>query len=59
MELIFGPEEAHRDGPEESRAAYEGGGAPTPPGRAPLPRGPPGGSLTSIFSYMKSFVKKK
>ena len=30
-----------------------------PPGRAPLPRGPPGGSPTPIFSYMKSFVKKK
>ena len=30
-----------------------------PPGRAPLPRGPPGGSPTPIFSYMKSFDKKK
>ena len=30
-----------------------------PPGRAPLPRGPPGGSLTLIFSYMKYFDEKK
>ena len=30
-----------------------------PPGRAPLPRGPPGGSPTPIFSYMKSFIEKK
>ena len=30
-----------------------------PPGRAPLPRGPPGGSPTPIFSYMKSFDEKK
>ena len=28
-------------------------------GRAPLPRGSPGGSPTSIFSYMKSFDEKK
>ena len=28
-------------------------------GARPLPRGPPGGSLTSIFSYMKSFDEKK
>ena len=28
-------------------------------GRAPLPRGPPGGSPTPIFSYMKSFHEKK
>ena len=26
---------------------------------APLPRGPPGGSPTPIFSYMKSFDEKK
>ena len=30
-----------------------------PPKGAPLPRGPPGGSPTSIFSYMKSFDEKK
>ena len=30
-----------------------------PPGRASLPRGPPGGSPTPIFSYMKSFDEKK
>ena len=35
-----------------------GWGAP-PLGRAPLPRGPPGGSPTSIFSYMRSFDEKK
>ena len=35
------------------------GGAPPLLGRAPLPRGPPGGSPTSIFSYMKSFDEKK
>ena len=35
-----------------------GWGAP-PLGRAPLPRGPPGGSPTYIFSYMKSFDEKK
>ena len=28
-------------------------------GERPLPRGPPGGSPTSIFSYMKSFDEKK
>ena len=28
-------------------------------GARPLPRGPPGGSPTSIFSYMKSFDEKK
>ena len=37
--------------------AHKGGGAPL--GRAPLPHGPPGGSPTSIFSYMKSFDEKK
>ena len=31
----------------------------TPPGARPLPRGPPGGSPTSIFSYMRSFDEKK
>ena len=30
-----------------------------PLGRAPLLRGPPGGSPTPIFSYMKSFDEKK
>ena len=30
-----------------------------PLGRVPLPRGPPGGSSMTIFSYMKSFVEKK
>ena len=30
-----------------------------PPGHAPLSRGPPGGSPTSIFSYMKSFDENK
>ena len=36
-----------------------GWGARPSPGRAPLPRGPPGGSPTPIFSYMKSFDEKK
>ena len=35
------------------------GGAPYPPGRAPLPRGPPGGPPVAIFCYMKSFVRRK
>ena len=39
--------------------AHEGGRRALPPGRAPLPHGPPGGSPTSIFSYMKSFDEKK
>ena len=30
-----------------------------PPRARPLPRGPPGGSPMTIFSYMKSFVEKK
>ena len=30
-----------------------------PPRARPLPHGPPGGSPTSIFSYMKSFEEKK
>ena len=30
-----------------------------PPRARPLPRGPPGGSPTPIFSYMKSFNEKK
>ena len=29
------------------------------PGACPLPRGPPSGSPTSVFSYMKSFDEKK
>ena len=35
------------------------GGAPYPPGRTPLPRGPPGGPPLPIFCYMKSFVREK
>ena len=35
------------------------GGAPYPPGRAPLPRGPPGGPPVPIFCYMNSFVWEK
>ena len=34
-------------------SVHEGGG------RAPLPHGPPVGSLVAIFCYMKSFVRKK
>ena len=30
-----------------------------PPRARPLPRGPPGGSPTSIFSYMRSFDEEK
>ena len=30
-----------------------------PPRPPPLPRGPPGGSPMTIFSYIKSFVEKK
>ena len=30
-----------------------------PPRARPLPRGPPGGSPTPIFSYMRSFDEKK
>ena len=30
-----------------------------PPRARPLPRGPPGGSSTPIFSYMRSFDEKK
>ena len=30
-----------------------------PPRAHPLPRGPPGGSPMTIFSYIKSFVEKK
>ena len=36
-----------------------GWGAPPPLGRAPLPRGPPGGSPTSLFSYLEAFVDEK
>ena len=36
-----------------------GWGRALPLVRAPLPCGPPGGSPTSIFSYMKSFDEKK
>ena len=38
---------------------HEGGGAPYPPGHAPLPRGPPGGPLIPILCYMESSVEKK
>ena len=31
---------------EDTGGAHEGGGAPSPPRRAPLPRGPPGGPPT-------------
>ena len=34
-------------------------GRGAPPWARPLPRGPPGGSPTPIFSYMKSFDEKK
>ena len=30
-----------------------------PPRARPLPRGPPGGSPMTMFSYMKSFIEKK
>ena len=36
-----------------------GWGRAPPPWARPLPRGPPGGSPTPIFSYMKSFDEKK
>ena len=51
MELIFGPEEAHSvgDGPGESRAAHEGGGAPTHPWARPVPRGQPRDPPTYFF----------
>ena len=35
------------------------GGTPYPPGRAPLPRAPPGGPPVTIFCYMDSFNGKK
>ena len=38
---------------------FSRGGGRAPPRARPLPRGPPGGSPTSIFSYMKSFDEKK
>ena len=41
----------------KERGAHEGGGAP--PRVRPLSHGPPGGSPTPIFSYMKSFDEKK
>ena len=36
-----------------------GWGRALPPGRAPLPRGPPGRPPVPIFCYMKSFVREK
>ena len=36
-----------------------GWGCALPPGRAPLPRGPPVGPPVPIFCYMKSFVRRK
>ena len=36
-----------------------GWGRPPPPRARPLPRGLPGGSPMTIFSYMKSFIEKK
>ena len=40
---------------------YQRGPTPWPRGwgRAPLPRGPPGGPPVPIFCYMKSFVRRK
>ena len=35
------------------------GATPYPPGRAPLPRGPPGGPPVAILCYMESFDGKK
>ena len=35
------------------------GGAPYPPRRTPLPRGPPGSPSVPIFCYMKSFTLEK
>ena len=43
----------------EQQGAHDGGGRAWGGRRAPLPRGPPGGSPTPIFSYMKSFNEKK
>ena len=37
----------------------DGGGAPTPTGCAPLPRGPPGSPPVPILCYMKSFTLEK
>ena len=48
--------ESTRAGPHPG---HEGGGAPYPPGRAPLPRGPPGRPPVTIFCYVKSFTLKK
>ena len=39
--------------------SHEGGGHALPPGRAPLPRGPPGGPPMTIFCYMESFDEEK
>ena len=44
---------------EEPPRGPRGWGCALPPGRAPLPRGPPGGPPVAIFCYMKSFDGKK
>ena len=49
-------EESTRGGPP---TVHEGGGAPYPPGRAPLPCGPPGRPPVPIFCYMMSFALEK
>ena len=46
----------HQRGPPTS---HEGGRRALPPGRAPLPRGPPGDPPMPIFGYMESFVREK
>ena len=57
MEYIKNLGEERNRGGHQPATRMEG--APHPPGHAPLPRGPPGGSPTPIFSYMKSFDEKK
>ena len=49
-------ERSTRGGPP---TIHEGGGAPYPPRRVPLPRGPPGRPPVPIFCYMKSFLREK
>ena len=48
-------EEIHQGG----TPCPQGWGRALPPGHAPLPRGPPGGTPVAIFCYMKSFDGKK